>query len=87
MLESFDIIEFLKKSVGLGASDEHLQVGEVPYIRKNGFISRFEEFSPLSKEDLDRAVMSIAPSSLIDEIATVCDLDFMYEIKIFIFFR
>jgi len=35
----------------------------------------------LTKEDLDRAVMSIAPTFLLDNFATISDIDFMFEIK------
>jgi len=35
MFECFDIIQFLRSAVTTGASDEHLKVGQPPYIRKN----------------------------------------------------
>ena len=78
--EVFNIVQFLKSAVATGASDEHLKVGHSPYIRKNGFI-RKTNMAPLTKEDLDKAVLEIAPSSIRDSILTMCDLDFMYEIK------
>ena len=40
MADVFNINEFLKKAVASGASDEHLIVGQVPFIRKNGFMKR-----------------------------------------------
>ena len=63
MSEIFDIIQFLKSAVAAGASDEHLKVGHAPYIRKNGFIKK-TNMQVLTKEDVERAVMSIAPTSL-----------------------
>ena len=79
-MEDFDIIQFLKSAVATGASDEHLKVGHAPYIRKNGFI-RKTNMNPLTKENIDRAVMEIAPTSLLDEIQLRCDIDFMFEIR------
>lgn len=80
MGESFNIIQFLKSAVATGASDEHLKVGYPPFIRKNGFIKK-TNLAPLTKEDLDRAIKVIAPSTLKEDILNLCDLDFMYEIK------
>lgn len=78
--EPFNIINFLRSAVAAGASDEHLKVGHSPYIRKNGFIKR-TNLKPLTKEELDSAILEIAPTAIRDEILTICDLDFMYEIK------
>lgn len=80
MSEVFNIISFLKSAVATGASDEHLMVGASPYIRKNGFIKKIN-LPALTKEQLDDAILEIAPISLRDKILTICDLDFMYEIK------
>ncbi len=78
--DTFDIIHFLRSAVATGASDEHLKVGHSPYIRKNGFIKRIN-MPPLTKEELDSAILEIAPIAIRDEILTICDVDFMYEIK------
>jgi len=80
MSESFNIIQFLKSAVATGASDEHLKVGYPPCIRKNGFIKK-TNLPPLTKEDLDAAVLEIAPSSVKQTILNSCDVDFMFEIK------
>ena len=80
MGEEFNLIQFLKSAVSTGASDEHLTVGHPPYIRLNGFIKKVSMDS-LTKEDLDTAILSIAPIAIRDEILTRCDVDFMYEIK------
>ena len=76
----FDIIQFLRSAVATGASDEHLKVGHSPYIRKNGFIKKIN-MELLTRDDLDRAIVEIAPSSVKDKILSMCDLDFMYEIQ------
>lgn len=80
MSEKFNIIPFLRSAVATGASDEHLKVGLPPFIRKNGVIKKIAQ-EELTKEDLDMAVLEIAPIAIRDEILTVCDMDFMYEIK------
>ena len=80
MSEKFNIIQFLKSAVATGASDEHLKVGHSPYIRKNGFIKKIN-MDVLTKEDLDEAILEISPISIKDKILSMCDLDFMYEIK------
>ena len=80
MGESFNIIRFLKSAVAAGASDEHLKVGHAQKKKKNGFIKR-TNMAPLTKEDLDNAILEIAPTAIRDEILTRCDVDFMYEIK------
>lgn len=77
--EGFNIVNFLKSAVATGASDEHLKVGCSPYIRKNGTIKKIS-MDILSKEDIDNAILDIAPASMINEILTLTDLDFMYEI-------
>lgn len=78
--EPFNIISFLKSAVAAGASDEHLKVGYAPFIRKNGFIKR-TNLKPLTKEEMDNAILEIAPASIKDEILSHYDLDFMCEIK------
>jgi len=80
MFTASNIVPFLKSAVATGASDEHIKVDEPPYIRMNGFIKK-TNLPPVSKEDLDRAILEIAPTSIRDSILTNCDIDFMYEIK------
>ena len=79
-MSNFDIVKFLKSAVATGASDEHLKVGHAPYIRKNGFIKKIN-MPELSKQELDNAILEIAPASLTDRILNCLDIDFMYEIK------
>ena len=78
--ESFDIVHFLKSAVATGASDEHLKVGHSPFLRKNGFIKK-TNIAPLTEEDMDKAVMEIAPSALKKDILSKMDVDFMFELK------
>lgn len=80
MSETFNIVQFLRSAVATGASDEHLKVGQQPYIRKNGYIRKIS-MDVLTKEDLDMAILEIAPLSVRDAILSMRDLDFMYEIK------
>ena len=79
MGEEFNIIQFLKSAVATGASDEHLKVGQPPFIRKNGLIKK-TNLAPLKKEALDKAILDIAPASIKDIILKNCDVDCMYEI-------
>lgn len=80
MEENFSIVKFLKEAVALKASDEHIMVGLPPYIRKNGFIIK-TSLKPLTKEEVDSAILEIVPTAIRDEILTQCDVDFVYEIK------
>lgn len=80
MSETFNIVQFLRSAVATGASDEHLKVGQAPYIRKNGYIRKIS-MDALTKEDLDMAVLEIVPLSVRDSVLSMKDLDFMYEIK------
>lgn len=79
-MSEFNITKFLCSAVASHASDEHLKAGYSPYIRKNGIIKKIS-MEPLTKEDLDTAILSIAPASIKDDILTKTDIDFMYEIK------
>lgn len=78
--ELFNIVQFLKRAIATGASDEHIKVGLAPFIRKNGFIQR-TGLPAVTKEDLERSIKEIAQSSIKDTILGLCDIDFMYEIK------
>lgn len=80
MSETFNIVQFLRSAVATGGSDEHLKVGQPPYIRKNGSIRKIN-MSALTKEDLDKAVLEIAPIAVQSTILSEKDLDFMFEIK------
>lgn len=80
MEDIFSIIQFLKQAVKTGASDEHLMVGHTPYLRINGFIKKANT-QLLTKEDIDNAILDIAPTTIRDKILTLYDVDFMYEIK------
>lgn len=80
MGEIFNITQFLKSAVAAGASDEHLKVGQPPFIRKNGTIKKIN-MPILTKEALERAILEIVPTSLMDDVATCRDIDFMFEIK------
>lgn len=80
MGEKFNIIQFLRSAVAAGASDEHLKVGHSPYIRKNGYIKKIN-MEPLTQNDLEQAIVEIAPDAIKNDILSKCDVDFMYEIK------
>ena len=80
MEDSFNIIKFLKSAVSTGASDEHLITNQPPFIRLNGFIKR-TNMPPITPEDMEKAVLEVAPNSIKKDILSLCDLDFMFEIE------
>lgn len=80
MSDKFNIIQFLKSAVASGASDEHIKVGYPPFVRKNGFIKK-TNITAITKEELDNAIMEIAPVAIRDKILNLYDVDFMFEIK------
>ena len=79
MTDNFNIIKFLRSAVATGASDEHLHVGSAPYVRINGFVKKIN-MPALTKEDLDDAIVEIAPEGKKSDILNKLDVDFMFEI-------
>ena len=77
---SFYIEDFLRQAVSVGASDIHLCEGERPAIRVQGQIMRIN-VPPLTSEDVDFIVKTVAPQHLKDRIARFFDIDFSYEIQ------
>jgi len=75
----FDIEDFLRKAVAIGASDVHLAVGEHPTVRKDGRILKIN-MPILSDDDVDRAYDGLLPRQARENIENVYDLDFAYEI-------
>ena len=57
-MSNFNIIDFLKQIVSIGASDAHLYVEEYPSMRKDGDIFKFTEMPILTDEDLSGTVQS-----------------------------
>jgi len=80
MSEGFNINNFLRSAVAAGASDEHLMVGHAPYVRKEGFIMKTKA-EPVTKENLENAILEMVSSSVRESVLNSYDLDFMYEIK------
>ncbi len=80
-MKDFDIIEFLRKIVSMGASDAHLYVDEYPSMRKDGEIIKFTEMLPLTDEDLASGLNTLLPPHLKDSSDNYMDLDFAYEIQ------
>ena len=75
----FDIEDFLRKAVAIGASDVHLAVGEHPTVRKDGRILKIN-MPVLTDDDVDRASDALLPRTTKDSMDNVYDLDFAYEI-------
>ena len=86
MAEEFYIDQFLRQAVAAGASDIHISEGQPPAIRVAGEMKRID-LPPISSDDMDMTVRTIAPVHLQDRINRFCDLDFSYEIPNFARFR
>ena len=76
----FFIEDFLRQAVAVGASDVHLCEDERPAIRISGKITRIN-LPPLTADDMDFTIRTIAPAHLKDRISRFFDIDFSYEIK------
>ncbi len=79
-MEEFNVVEFLKQAVAIGASDIHLHVGEYPSVRRDGKIIKID-MPTLTDEDIQKACLELAPQHLKDKIISTLDMDFAYEIK------
>lgn len=79
-MEEFNVVEFLKQAVAIGASDIHLHVGEYPSVRRDGKIIKID-MPILTDEDIQKACLELAPQHLKDKIISTLDMDFAYEIK------
>lgn len=75
----FYIEDFLRQAVSVGASDAHICEGERPAIRVSGQIMRIN-LPPLTSEDLEFVIRTVAPTHLKDRITRFFDIDFSYEI-------
>lgn len=80
MSEKFNVIEFLKKSVAIGASDVHLRIEERPVVRKDGKIIKID-MPALTESDMSETLNILLPKSVKTRANSAFDLDFSYEIK------
>lgn len=80
MPDTFDINDFLKKAVAMGASDVHLKVGEHPVIRKEGKIVKID-LPELKDNDIQNVINTIVPKTFRTRLNSVFDIDFPYEIE------
>lgn len=79
-MADFDVVEFLKQAVSIGASDIHLHTGEHPSVRRDGKIIKID-MPLLTDSDVIKASVELAPLHLKDSISNMLDVDFAYEIK------
>ena len=79
-MAEFNVVEFLKQAVAIGASDIHLHVGEHPAVRRDGKIIKIN-LPPLTDTDVIKASVELAPLHLKDSIENMLDVDFAYEVK------
>lgn len=79
MTDKLEIKTFLKKAVATGASDEHLLIGQPPFIRKNGVMKRI--VGPVvTLTTIANILLEIAPFQVQQELTNSKDVDFIYEI-------
>ena len=76
---TFNVRNFLKQAVKIGASDIHLHVGERPVLRKDGKMVKID-MPYLDNEDMERSIITLLPSFDFNEIKKNMDLDFSYEL-------
>lgn len=76
----FNIVEFLKQAVSIGASDIHLHVGEHPVVRRDGKIIKIN-IPPLTEDDIKKACDELVPVHFQERVKSMLDVDFAYEIK------
>ncbi len=79
MAEEFTINDFLKKAIALGASDEHMIVGQPPFVRVNGFMKKVV-MPEIKRTDLSNMLLEIAPQNIVQQFNNEKDIDFIYEI-------
>ena len=79
-MADFDVVEFLKQAVSIGASDIHLHADEHPSVRRDGKIIKID-MPLLTDSDVIKASVELAPLHLKDSISNMLDVDFAYEIK------
>ena len=79
MAEEFTINDFLKKAIALGASDEHMIVGQPPFVRVNGFMKKVV-MPEIKRTDLGNMLLEIAPQNIVQQFNNEKDIDFIYEV-------
>lgn len=79
MSDELVINDFLKKAIQMGASDEHLMVGEPPFVRINGFMKKVA-MHDIKRTDISNMLLEIAPQNVLQQFNTEKDIDFIYEI-------
>jgi twitching motility protein PilT len=58
-----DLDALLRRALELGASDVHLKLGQPPVLRRDGDLSRLEEWPPLDAEALEAALVAVGSAS------------------------
>ena len=74
MTEELSINDFLKKAIALGASDEHMIVGQPPFVRVNGFMKKVV-LPQVTRAGLTNMLLNIAPQNIAQQFNTDKDAD------------
>lgn len=76
---NFDIMTFLKQAIAQKASDVHIRVGEHPAMRIAGTIVKYN-LPVLTEEDMNNVCIALIPERQKQDLNTITDLDFSFEI-------
>jgi len=71
----------LRCLVKSGGSDLHLSSGSMPLVRVDGEMKPLDSVSPLTSEQAEQLLLSIAPQRNVDEFKETRDTDFAHEIE------
>jgi twitching motility protein PilT len=71
----------LRRLVKSGGSDLHLSSGSTPLVRVDGEMEPLESVSPLTSEQAEQLLLSIAPERNVHEFKETGDTDFAHEIE------
>ncbi|MCX7730271.1 MAG: ATPase, T2SS/T4P/T4SS family, partial [Candidatus Caldatribacterium sp.] len=73
---ALDILELLRKTVDLGASDLHLTVGIPPTVRIHGQLTPLDHYSPLRPKDTEAIAQELAGEERWAKFLQELELDF-----------
>ena len=82
-----ELVDILKKAVGLGASDIHLVIGKPPMMRLNGAMQAIPEFPEISADDSKRLIYSILFEEQRARFEENWELDCSFAVRDFARFR
>ena len=85
--ESDWLLGLFRLTLERGASDLHLRVPNVPVMRIDGEVEPQRDLTPLSAEDIDAAIESIASAEQVEAFRREMELDFWIDVPLLARFR